>query len=193
MIEKSQGKPSRVSKHEPAYGLVVGLRQPQAGYPIDRVAEPPMSFLPGLKTGTEQREWSQGTVAVPPRFAALLGLEPGTTMIQRVMTLIIDGEPILTSISYLPVDLVDDGDGWQDVEIGQLALLGYAVTSQFMEEQKSRMPSPAERATLGMPKGILVKIISHPCRVLMADRVVTTGVIVLARNDRVRLRWNWNG
>jgi GntR family transcriptional regulator len=188
LIKKSQGKRSRVTNRAPAYRLVVKLHQTQAGHPTDRVAEPPMSFLRGLETGTEQREWSQGTVEVPGRFAALLDLERGVTMIERVMTLIVNGEPILTSTSYLPVDLSDDGEGWQDAEIGQLALIGHAVTSKFMEEQ-SRMPTPTERTTLGMAKGVLVKIISHPCQVTMADRTVATGVIVLARNDRVRLRW----
>jgi GntR family transcriptional regulator len=205
LIEKGQGRPSRVSNREPTHRLHIQPHQTPAGQragqragqptgqpadqPADRVAEPPLSFIRGEEAGTEGREWSQASVAVPRRFAALLGLEPGSAMVERVIKLGIDGEPILTSTSYLPVDLADDAEGWQDVEIGQLALIGHAVTSELTEEQ-SRMPTPAERAALGMPRGVSVKIISYPCQVLVApDRTVAAGVIVLARSDRVRLRW----
>lgn len=188
LIEKGQGRPSRVSNREPAYRLVIKLHQTQADNLTDRVAEPPLSFVRGQTAGTERREWSQAAVAVPRRFAALLGLEPGARMVERVMKLAIDGEPILTSTSYLPVDLAVDDEGWQDVEVGQLALLGHTVTSEVLEEQ-SKMPTPAERTTLGMPKGVSVKIISYPCQVLLPDRTVAVGVIVLARGDRVRLQW----
>ncbi|HEY3259358.1 MAG TPA: GntR family transcriptional regulator [Pseudonocardiaceae bacterium] len=192
LIDKGQGRPSRVSNREPAYRLVIKLHQAQAGYLVDgvadRVAEPPLAFSAGSETGAERREWSQAAVAVPKRFAALLGLEPGARMIERVMKLAVDGEPILTSTSYLPPELAHNGDGWQDVEVGQLALVGHPVSAELMEEQ-SRMPTPAQRAALGMPKGVSVKIISYPCQVLMADRTLPAGVIVLARSDRVRLRW----
>jgi len=189
LIEKGQGKHSRVRLRPPAYRLVIN--QTQAGRPTDWVAEPPLSIR-RPETGSEKRKWTESTVAVPRGYAASLGLEPHAKMVQRVMKLTIDGEPILTSTSYLPVDLAEhgteDGTGWRDAEIGQLALNGYVVTSEFMEDQ-NRMPAPTERAALGMPKNVLIRIISHQCQVLMADQTILAGVIVLARSDRVCLRW----
>jgi GntR family transcriptional regulator len=186
LIEKGQGKVSRVSIREPAYRLVIQLHRAQAGYRNDLVAEPPLSFIRST-TAQEQREWREGEVEVPRQFAAMLGLEPLVRMLAREMKLTIDGEPILTSTSYLPPDLVGD-EGWRDVEIGQLALIGHEIISEYLEDEH-RMPTPTERATLGMPKGVLMKIISHRCRVLLNDWTMRTGVIVLARHDRVRMRW----
>jgi chorismate-pyruvate lyase len=119
-------------------------------------------------TGAAHRRYRQGTVAVPRRFARLLGLPPGEVMVERVITLIVDGEPLLASTSYLPPELADDADdaeGWQQVEIGQLALPGHAVRSTFVEEWTRTGTS--------------------------TERTVPAGTIVLARTDRVRLRWDW--
>lgn len=186
LIEKGQGKVSQVSFREPAYRFVVQLHQPQAGSPAAGLAEPSSTFIRTPKT--EQHEWEpQIEITVPRQFAALLGLEPRTRMISRSVKVRIDGEPILTSTSYVPVELADD-EGWQDAEVGQLAVVGHEVRSEFLEDEH-RMPTPTERAALGMPKGTLLKIISHRCQVAAPGRLMRAGVIVLARIDRVRLRW----
>lgn len=139
------------------------------------------------RAGTEHRGWTENEVTVPRQFAMMLGLESGARMLERVMTLTIDGEPVLTSTSYLPVDLTG-GPGWMDVHIGRLALIGYDLVSGYLEDE-SRRPTPTERAALGMPKGVLLHIIVHPWRVLMDDGTVPAGVIILIRRDRVRLRF----
>jgi Bacterial regulatory proteins, gntR family len=188
LIEKGQGKVARVSFRESAYRFAIQLNQPQAGYPACRLAEPSFTFIRTPETDTEKYDWEpQAEVTVPRQFAALLGLEPHTKMISRSAKVSLYGELVLKSISYVPVEL-DDDEGWQDVEAGQLAVVGREVRSEFLEDEH-RMPTPAERAALGMPKGILLKIISHRCQVALPDRFVRAGVIVLARADRVRLRW----
>lgn len=188
LIEKGRGKVARVFIREPAYRFVIQLHQSQTGYPAGSLAEPPFTFIRTPETAREQHEWEpQIEVTVPRQFAALLGLAPRTRMLSRSVKVRIDGEPILTSTSYVPVELADD-KGWQDVEAGQLAVVGHEVMSEFLEDEH-RMPTPTERIALGMPKGISLTIISHRCQVALPDRLVRAGVIVLARKDRVRTRW----
>lgn len=188
LIEKGRGKVARVSIREPAYRLVIQLHQPQAGHPAGRLTEPLFKFIRTPETAKEQHEWEpQIEVTVPRQFAALLGLEPRTRMLSRSVKVSVDDEPILTSTSYVPVELAND-EGWQNVPAGRLAVAGHEVRSEFLEDEQ-RMPTPTERAALGMPKGILLKIISHRCQVALPDQFVRAGVIVLARKDRVRLRW----
>lgn len=183
LIDKGQGRVSRVSVREPDHRLVV--HQTPAGYRPDWVAEPPLSLAP--RDGG-QRDWHENVVAVPRGYALPLGLPPGALMLERAIRVFVEDEPVLRSISYLPVDLAGAGEEWRHVEIGQLALTGHDVTSEYMEAHE-RMPTPIERTMLAMPKGVLMKIISHPCRVRLPERALLAGVIVLARSDRIRIRW----
>jgi len=137
--------------------------------------------------GTAQRRYSQGVVVVPRRFAGLLGLELGDVVVERTITLIVNGEPLLASTSYLPIGLAD-ARPWQQVGVGELALDGHAVSAEFVEAW-TRMATPAERATLAMPMGGAVTVLSLPYQILLGERTVPAGVIVLARDDRVGLRW----
>jgi Bacterial regulatory proteins, gntR family len=185
LIDMGQGRVARVSIRQPAHRLVV--HQAQAGHP--QVTEPPLTWLPGGRTRKERRKWNESTVPLPRGYALLLDLEPRVAMLERTMRLIIDEDTVLASISYLPVDLAGAGKAWQKVEIGQLAVSGYGVTSEFMEFHE-RMPTPTERDLLGMPKNVLINIVSHPCRVLKPpESKVRAGVIVLARSDLIRMRW----
>ena len=228
LIEKSQGRRSRVANREPAHRLVIrrpvhATGQPAdgaaggaggsggagggsatgggsgaaessgAGGVADRVAEPPISFAGGPDAGTPQRQHEQRTVAMPRLFASLLGLEPGEVLVERRLTLIVGKEPILTSTSYLPVDLAAGDQSWHDVEVGQLAVVGHTVHAEFVEE-RARMPIPAESEALRIGRGVPVRVLSQPCRVVAAGqpagRSLPAGVIVLARCDRVFLRWD---
>jgi len=187
LIEKGRGKVARVSIREPAYRFAI-QPQPQAGHPAGSLAEAPFTFVRTPETATPQYEWEpQIEVTVPRQFAALLGLEPRTRMLSRSMKMIINGESTLTSTSYVPLDL-DNDQGWQNVQAGQLAVVGHEVRSEFWEDEQ-RMPTPTERATLGMPKGIPLRIIGHRCQLMLPDRLARAGVIVLARTDLIRLRW----
>jgi len=152
------------------------------------LSEPIVSFTRGRGTGTAHRQWTHDTVAVPRSVAMLLGLQPEVIMVERTMRLTIDDEPVLTSTSYLPVELANDGDGWQDAEVGQLALADHSVTAGRAKE-RSRMPTPEELETLDIDRGVPVKILSYPYQVLVDERAVRAGVIVTARGDRVFLQW----
>jgi len=125
----------------PAYRFAIQLHQPQAGHPAGSLAEPPFTFIRTLETATPQHEWEPQTeVTVPRQFAALLGLEPHIRMLSRSVKVSMDGEPTLTSTSYVPIELADD-QGWQDVQAGQLAVVGHEVRSEFWEDEQ-RMPTP---------------------------------------------------
>jgi hypothetical protein len=141
--------------------------------------------------GAAHRQCSQRTAAMPRQFATLLGLEAGGSMGERVITLLIDDEPVLTSTSYLPVELMDNSTQWHEVEIGKLAVTGSTVIPGEFLESWSRWPTPAERTALTIPKGadIPVNIYSQTYHVQIGERRLPSGVIVLARGDRVILRW----
>jgi GntR family transcriptional regulator len=183
LVGTRQGKHTVVLDRVPTHPLVVTSWAP-AGYPTDRVAEP---LAPD--TGAIRREFGQDTAAVPRQFAELLGLTPGDLMVQRTITEIVNGEPIMISTSYLPVDLVGDAEvwhnvDWHDVKMGQLALVGHDVTVE-RPQVRARPPAPAERTKLDMAKGVSLIILSRACQVQVGERMTPAGVIVLTRGDRV--------
>jgi hypothetical protein len=137
------------------------------------------------------RERNQCMKTVPRQFARLLNLDPEVVMLERVITLFIDNEPILTSNSYLPVELVDDSKDWHEVEIGQLAVANHTVVPAEFIESWSRWPTSAERKLFNIPKGAdrPVNLYTQTHQVSVDGRQLPAGVIVLARGDRVVLRW----
>ena len=137
--------------------------------------------------GTAERQCGQRLVAVPRLFAKLLGLDAGATMVERIITLVVDDEPILTSTSYLPVDLADDDQRWHAVDIGQLAVIGHAVTFEFTDW--SRTPTRTECDALNITRNVPLVVLSRPYQVLVDHRTLSAGVIVRARGDRVLLHW----
>jgi GntR family transcriptional regulator len=185
LIDKSQGRQSRVTYRDPSHRLVVRLHQASTA---DRVAEPPISFTQDPEAGTPVRRCAERVLRMPREYGRLLGLREGVEVVERAILLSIDREPVLVSMSYLPVELADDGQWWRGAEVGQLALHGYVVTAEYVDE-RSRMPRPEEAAQLSLRKGVPLKILSHPCWVVSGERRVLAGVIVLARGDRVFLRW----
>jgi hypothetical protein len=128
---------------------------------------------------------------LPRQFATLLGLDPDVVMLERVITLFIDGEPLLSSTSYLPVELMDDSKQWHEVAIGQLAVTDHAVISAEFMESWSRWPTAAERTLFNIPKGAdrPANLYTQTHHVHIDGRQLAAGVIVLARGDRVVLRW----
>lgn len=185
LIDKGQGRQSRVTYRDPNHRLVVRLHQLTTA---ERVAEPPISFTRDPQAGAPVRTYAERRVGMPREYGRMLGLREGVDVVERRILLTIDREPVLASVSYVPVELADDGVRWRDVEVGQLALRGYAVTAEYVDE-RSRMPRPEEASLLGLRRGVPLKILSHPCWVMADERRVLAGVIVLARGDRVFLRW----
>ncbi|MGW6791475.1 GntR family transcriptional regulator [Streptomyces chartreusis] len=109
-------------------------------------------------------------VAAPERIAQVLDTEPGAAMCVRNRRFVLDGKPVLVSISYLPADLVagsaitqeDTGPGGTHA---RLAELGYKPV-HFREEIRCRMPSQEEAARLNLSLGTPVIMI---CRTAFAD------------------------
>jgi DNA-binding GntR family transcriptional regulator len=204
LIEKSQGRRSVVADREPVHPLVVRRAGAAAGAPsavavtggaeagerpVDQVTEPPISFVGGPDTGAPQRRAEQRRTAVPRIFATLLDIEPGRILVERAITLSVGGEPILTSTSYLPPEAAGDDPRWREVEVGELAVVGHQVLAEPVED-RVRMPVPAESDALRIGRGVPVRVLSRRCRVMLDDQPVPAGVIVLARGDRVFLRWD---
>ena len=157
----------------------------------------PESMVPVARLGTSDcplgtalRVCDEYVTPVPRQAAELLGLE-GTTIAQRWITLLVDGEPVLASTSYVPVEVADrstgDGQAWQDSDIGALALVGYNVRSTFLENQTGP-PTPAEANLCRMSDDHAVTVLSRPYRVEVGTRSLTAGVIVLARCERLMLQ-----
>lgn len=187
LIKIHQGTKSVVLDREPTHLFVVD--GPYLLQASDRIAE---SAIPHV---AHRMPPSQDMVAVPPKFAELLGLTPGRHMVQRTITQTQDDQPILISTSYLPIDLASDPAerhqaDWHDVEMGQLALVGHDVTV-LDHHMRVRMPSRVERTKLNMPnKGVPLIIFAYPCQVLLGERTIPAGVIVLAPSDRVSPHWS---
>lgn len=89
--------------------------------------------------------------------ARVLGLEPGAAVCTRRRRFVLDGKPVLVSLSCLPADLVagspivqeDTGPGGT---YARLAELGYKPV-HFREQVRSRMPSTAEARQLELSAG----------------------------------------
>lgn len=93
----------------------------------------------------------------PERVAEVLHLGRGASVWVRSRRFVLDGKPVLLSVSYLPGDLVsgspitrpDTGPGGT---YARLAELGHEPV-HFREELRSRMPSPAEAGELELSSG----------------------------------------
>jgi GntR family transcriptional regulator len=95
----------------------------------------------------------------PDRIRLLLDLpdDPDAGVVTRSRRYVLDGKPVLLSISYLPVELAAGTMiEYKDVGPGgvyaRLRELGYAP-ARFREDLRSRMPEPAETDRLELPPG----------------------------------------
>jgi DNA-binding GntR family transcriptional regulator len=214
LIAKRQGAHTQVHNREPTHRLVIDLlgsalagnpaaehtgnsnaAEPHegrasnlAGEPAPRlraVAGPPVSFAPiDRRYSRLRRESAARQVPAAKYVASLLGLHEGDAVVERTSTLFYDEEPMLTSTSYLPSTLAMDMRV-PNVEVGQLALEGYPVTSAALR-LRTRMPDPREFERLAMVKGTPVQVLTHcvdvendhgggPARVRAAVEVVSRG------------------
>ncbi|WP_328541093.1 GntR family transcriptional regulator [Streptomyces sp. NBC_00344] len=92
---------------------------------------------------------------VPPQhIIRVLGLGESETACVRSRRYVVDGRPVMSAISYLPYELVE-GSAITQADTGpggiyaRLSDLGHTVT-RFREEIRSRLPTAAEAAVLGM-------------------------------------------
>lgn len=98
-----------------------------------------------------------------PKVAAALNLPRGEAVVRRSRRYLLDGKPVLKSISYLPAAIVDDTP-IAEVDTGpggiyaRLAELGHAP-EMFREEIRVRMPNKEEKAQLKLDRGTPVIIL----------------------------------
>jgi len=185
IIIKRQGRLSLVNWPNPLHRLVID-KQPAA---LEEPRAPFVELAIGAGTGAVTREWTEADVEVPKWVARWLELEARTTMLSRRQKLSVGGVPILMSTSFLPVGLAG-GDGWQHVEVGQLALTGHGMTTTFVDDW-ARMPMADEFEQLAMHRGVPVLLVSRPYQVLPSPEAtspVRAGVLVVARCDHVYIR-----
>lgn len=141
--------------------------------------------------GTAFRVCDEYVTPVPQQATELLGLE-GTTVVQRWITLLIEGVPVVAATSYLPVEAVSSSTNhcqeWQDSDIGELALVGHTVTPMDMEHW-SGPPTPGEANLFRMAgEDNAVTMLSRPYRVEVGEQSLTAGVILLAPCERLVVR-----
>jgi len=92
--------------------------------------------------------------APPDRVALALELEPTETVIQRSRRFVLDGKPVLVSVSYLPSKIAK-GTAIAQENTGpggiyaRLRDLGHAP-ARFREDLRARMPSESEIARLAL-------------------------------------------
>ncbi|MDQ2876899.1 MAG: GntR family transcriptional regulator [Actinomycetota bacterium] len=97
--------------------------------------------------------------APPARIRLLLDLpdDPDAQVVARSRRYVLDGKPVLLSVSYLPAELAagtmmeyrDPGPGGI---YARLREIGHAP-ARFREDLRARMPEPAEAGRLGLPPG----------------------------------------
>ncbi|WP_380165641.1 GntR family transcriptional regulator [Jannaschia sp. R86511] len=98
------------------------------------------------------------TAGAPDRVASLLGVEGD--VLRRSRRYLLDGQPVETAVSYIPLDLAQ-GTKIADLDTGpggiyaRLEELGHEL-AHFTEEVGARMPTPAERERLQLTAGVPV-------------------------------------
>lgn len=106
----------------------------------------------------------------PQQIARLLNLDPGSPVIVRSRTFIVEDRPVQTATSYFPAELVrgtaitepDTGPGGSYARLAELG----AEPVNFTEELRARMPSEDERTALNLAAGTPVLEI---CRTAYTD------------------------
>lgn len=91
------------------------------------------------------------------RLRRVFGLAEAEEVCIRSRRYSVDGEPVMTAVSYLPLSLVagsaillaDPGPGGSYARLRELGL----APMHFREELRSRMPSPEESAALELSVG----------------------------------------
>jgi len=182
--------------------LVVDLPKPWP-MKLAAVAEPethPAIALIPAKGSKINTRWRQGENEYegPEWDSKRLGIDTGTKLRTNTMTLVIDDEPVLTSISFVPSDLLSGPVTWQQkppvgkpaLDVGELALAGVSLAFDS-PSMHARIPTFDESEPLEPVPGIPVYAAYRQCRVTPVRRVPATSgracVVVVARADLVRL------
>lgn len=97
------------------------------------------------------------TAAVPDHARALLGLSDDAVAVRRSRRFVLDGKPVLISVSWLQASIaggtrIEQADTGPGGTYARLAELGHAP-ARFREDLRSRMPVADEAERLELPPG----------------------------------------
>jgi GntR family transcriptional regulator len=194
-VIKQQGAESAayMPSKEP-HRLDVDLREPSP-MPLARVAEsedaaanPAIRFIPAPESQVEKR-WDEGEFIVPTWDSKRLGIDTGTKLRTYRLILSIGGEPVLTSTSLVPSDLLGGAVTWREKPVGELALTG-ALAAFSKATIHCRVPTLDESEALDSVHGTPAFAIYRKCQVTPVGAPVPPSpgcVLVVARADRVHL------
>lgn len=192
LVEPRQGLGVFVYDPGPTLHLLVGASG-QAGEPSVGVAEAPPPFALEAQQGTAVRVGFHRDAPASKTVAELIEVAVGAPTVVRGFTEYVDGRHMLMSVSYLPAELANKppaiNPAAEDLAIGQLALVGRAVTRDGPVVIAGRPPTTTEIQELNVIKGVSLLVITS--RVLVdvdGDRPVQAAVQVVARGDRVKLK-----
>lgn len=190
-----KGRSAYMPSMEPHW-LAVDLPKPASmklaavAEPLEAEPHPAVEFIPADGSEATMR-WheSKDEYTVPAWDSERLGIDTGTKLRMYTLTLLIDGEPILTSISLVPSDLLGGAVTWQQQPVGELALAGVSATYSY-PTLHSRVPTLEESESLEPVPGIPAFVVYRQCQVVPIGVPAIPRracVVVIARADRVHL------
>ncbi|OHV45364.1 hypothetical protein BCD48_23195 [Pseudofrankia sp. BMG5.36] len=117
---------------------------------------------------SNSRPETETTIVIEPadaETASLLGVDEGTSVLQRRRRMLLDGRPAQLATSYLPADLargtqIEQRDTGPGGIYARLEELGHTL-SRFVEVVATRMPLPAEIDALQLSPGTPVLIVTR--------------------------------
>lgn len=166
----------------------------------DRYRRPVEGEAETAFTRDHRADWSQyrldrefAEVPAGAEQADLLGVEPGTMLLERRFVFRLLGSAQQISVSSYPLDLVagtpvadPDNEPWPGGSIAQLRTLGIEVTG-VRERVRARMPTAEEAATLAVPTGVPVLTITR--QMYAGTRVVEVARDIVLPADRTELEY----
>jgi GntR family transcriptional regulator len=128
-------------------------------------------------------------------IADLFEVEPGTLLLVKHFVFFSRGEPRQMARTHLLAEMVDgtpvadfDREPWPGGTIDQMRSLGVTVT-EIEETVGARSPTPVERKTLGVPRGVPVLAITR--RMFADEKVVEVNSEIVLSADRAGLSYRW--
>ncbi|MFI5957202.1 GntR family transcriptional regulator [Cryptosporangium sp. NPDC051539] len=132
-------------------------------------------------------------VPATEQVAELLGVEPGTLVLERRIIFFDGSLPQQLSCSYVPLDLVAgtpvvdaSNEPWAGGTVAALAGIGVTVTS-VRERVRARMPQPEETRSLAVAVGTPMLTVTRT--MFAGERPVEAAVDIVVPGDRGELEY----
>lgn len=187
LATKRQGKGSFVRDQRPRTRRIVGHL-----YGTTRPTTSPFAEVVRAVGLTPEWEYGSRRTTATAAIAERLGLRRGDPVMCTHYRFTADGEPIMLSTSYEPLELTA-GTAIESPEAGpvtgvvpRMDAIGQRIV-QVTEEVHARAPRPFEAETLGVPPGVPVLVIARTY--ITAERPVETADIVVSA-DRYALTYH---